>query len=64
MFALTADQQEETKKWMTGHDCPIDYEGAIGGKFTYLFTPTGIGVIERVSCSCGSVLDLTEYDKW
>ena len=64
MFKLTADQQEETKKWMTGHGCNITYEGAIGGKFTYAFTPTGIGVIERVTCSCGSVLDLTEYEKW
>ena len=58
MFKLTEDQQEETKEWMHGHDCPIDYEGAIGGKITYNFTPTGLGVIERVSCSCGSVLDL------
>jgi hypothetical protein len=64
MFKLTEDQQEEAKKWINGHGCPIDYEGAIGGKITYNFTPTGIGVIERVTCSCGSVLDLTEYDKW
>jgi hypothetical protein len=64
MFKLTEDQQEETKEWMNSHDCTIDYEGAIGGKITYNFTPTGLGVIERVSCSCGSVLDLTEYDKW
>jgi hypothetical protein len=47
MFKLTEDQQEETKEWMTGHDCPIGYEGAIGGKITYNFTPTGIGVVEK-----------------
>ena len=64
MFKLTAEQQDETKEWVSGHGCPIDYEGAIGGKFTYNFTPTGLGVVEKVTCSCGSVIDLTLYDKW
>ena len=64
MFNLTAEQKEQTNKWMMGHGCPVAHEGAIGGKITYSFTPTSLGVVEKVSCSCGVTLNLTEYDEW
>lgn len=28
--------------------------GAIGGRYSYIFTPTGLGTIGRVRCSCGA----------
>jgi hypothetical protein len=40
------------------------YSGAIGGAYSYVFTPTGIGIVFKVKCSCGEVLDLTDYDSW
>ena len=45
--------------WKNG----FPYGGAIGGGVTYMFTPTSIGVVEKVE-SYGKELDLTEYDLW
>lgn len=39
------------------------YEGAIGGGLTYHFTPTGIGVVFKVTYDVYE-LDLTDYDSW
>lgn len=40
------------KHWDKEHDCP-KYDGAIGGRFSYHFIPTSIGVVGEVRCSCG-----------
>lgn len=37
----------------------------IGGKFTYIFTPTGIGTAVVVRCNaCGEEKDITDVDSW
>lgn len=37
----------------------------IGGKFTYIFTPTGIGTAIIVRCNaCGEEKDITDVDSW
>ena len=51
-------------KWLLNHECTIDDEGAIGGKITYTFTPTGLGDIVKCKCACGKEIDVTEYEKW
>jgi hypothetical protein len=38
--------------------------GAIGGMFTFSFTPTTIGTIVTVKHSSGAEIDLTDYDLW
>jgi len=38
--------------------------GAIGGRLTYSFTPTGLGTVVVVMCACGAKLDLTDVDNW
>lgn len=44
------------------------YLGAIGGGLTFEFTPTGLGVVERVVFCKGSTfeasIDLTDYESW
>lgn len=35
---------------------------AIGGKFTFLFTPTGLGVFITVKCRCGDNQLLTNVE--
>lgn len=40
------------------------YAGAIGGRFSYKFTPTGLGTIIHCECACGDHLDVTDYDGW
>ena len=34
-------------------DRNLNWAEAIGGRFTYTFIPTSIGVIGEVTCSCG-----------
>lgn len=60
-FGLDAEQYAQALKWMRAHEHP---SGAIGGVHTFEFTPTGIGVVERVRCACGEHLDLTDYGSW
>lgn len=49
--------------WEAGYP----YEGAIGGGITYEFTPTSLGIVERVKYTTYSKvyeLDLTDYKSW
>jgi hypothetical protein len=63
MFQLTEAQDAKLRSWLaTLPDVPT---GAAGGRITYLFTPTGLGVIMEVrDNSTGKSLDLTEYEDW
>ena len=35
-----------------------------GGRFSYIFTPTAIGVAVTVECACGDSADCTDYESW
>lgn len=74
-FGLDDVEQQKCNEWLVKHtpDCPyvisakennMNPGGAIGGLHTYSFTPTGIGVVVKVVCSCGESVDLTDYDSW
>ncbi len=62
-FELTPEQEKTLNEWMQDKD---SYSGAIGGDVTFQFTPTSIGVIEKViyfkGTSKEAMLDLTDYD--
>ena len=66
MFKLSEEDIEKWKTWNTEHKkvCKSLYAGAIGGRLTYCFTPTGLGTIIEVKCLCGETLDLTDVDAW
>lgn len=41
------------------------YYGAMGGGLTYSFTPTGLGVIVKITeAITGEEIDVTDYDTW
>lgn len=41
------------------------YDGAIGGRYTFSFTPVGVGLIIKVSNGLTEdTIDLTDYDSW
>lgn len=45
------------------HDFP-NY-GACGGAYTYLITPTSIGVVIKVkNCVTDEIIDLSDYEDW
>lgn len=50
--------------WASSHQCTITYEGAIGGKYTYMFAPTSLGMVTKVECACGAIIDVTDYNDW
>ena len=52
-FGLTEDEQKQVDEFISQHS---HYFGAIGGGFTYTFTPTSIGEIGKVTCADGSSL--------
>ena len=61
-FNCTADEWNKIWAWTNKHtkekhwdsvcDCPTS-SGTIGGRYSYEFTPTSIGTIGVVKCTCG-----------
>ena len=70
MFELDEQEQERFHEWNSKHmkECPLlktpDGLGAIGGRLTYCFTGTSLGMIVKVQCGCGEECDLTDYSHW
>ena len=47
------------------HGEPLPYYGAIGGAYTYSFSPTSLGCVVKVRNSVtGDEIDLTDYSAW
>ena len=69
-FEFTEEQVKKIDVWDKQHECKLkDEKGnrrltTTGGRLKYTFIPTSIGMIQKVRCSCGVELDLTEYNKW
>lgn len=60
-FALTEEQELKAAHWMA--EKKVKHQGAIGGQFTFEFTNTSIGQIQKVrDCVSNEVLDLTDYE--
>ena len=63
MFELDKEQIKKFNKWKKKQDKFGDYVGAICGRFTYSFTPTGLGVIVQVTNNLTKdKLDLTDWN--
>ena len=58
------DTLKKYKAWKKKVQVSLEELGAIGGEFTYMMTPTSIGVIYVVEHSSGEKFDLTNYDLW
>ena len=64
-FPMTEEEVQKAEKWMKEHTESAhkgESFGAIGGQYTYEFTPTSIGVLCGVRCSCGAHITLTDLD--
>jgi hypothetical protein len=63
MFSLDKDQLKKLEEWMQTHKKV--YTGAIGGRYTYSFTPTSLAVIVKVKDGItNEEIDLTDYTGW
>lgn len=63
VFEITQEDEVEFETWLSEHDktCPLkerSTQGAIGGRLTYSFTPTGIGLMKKISCACGKEINV------
>ncbi len=71
-FTISDEKWNEIMKWQKEHVAEkhsyIDKNGekqpkiagAIGGRFSYTFVPTSIGIFAKCKCTCGEELDITE----
>jgi len=73
IFKLTDEDSEKVNNWIKEHkqdkNCKYSIPngqktGAIGGAYTYSFTPTSIGTIKKVECACGVEFNFTNFDLW
>jgi len=63
-FSLDKFESEKLKEWFKTKDLSA-YSGAIGGRFTYSFTPTSLGTIVKVKDGLDdTTIDLTDYESW
>ncbi len=58
MFDITTQDEVEIETWLNEHDKTCQFkerssQGAAGGRLSYRFTPTGIGLMKKVTCACG-----------
>lgn len=57
-FPISEEEEKSIDNWIDEHEkkCKGGH-GAVGGKYTYHFIPTSIGVIGTIKCSCGKEFD-------
>lgn len=65
-FGFSVRDWETIIHWQRTHKCRYrlkngcQYFGCIGGGYTYSFTPTGIGTIYEISCTCGKKMEFDD----
>ncbi len=66
VFQASETEHQTYVAWYREHEKTCQGStGAIGGKYTFSFTPTGLGDVVKVSCGlCGEVKDCTDFDQW
>lgn len=74
MFIVDEKEAAKMAAWLDEHNktCPFyddgtspsSPSGAIGGRLTYCFTPTGLGVITILRCACGQEVNVTDFENW
>ena len=62
-FPISAEQEQRIKEWQDKHDAEVHglktlkervhAGGCIGGRYSYEFVSTSIGVIGTAKCNCG-----------
>lgn len=63
-FVVSKEEQRAIALWAREHDCDARGIGAAGGRITYCFTPTGLGICTAAKCVCGDSIDVTACEGW
>lgn len=57
-FPISEEEDKALNKWIKNHEKEHKGgHGCVGGKYTYIFTPTSIGTFGTIKCSCGESFD-------
>ena len=61
---FTENEQLEYALFITKHD-KCKYKSTIGGKMSFIFTHTGIGIITSLRCNkCKKEKNITDFNNW
>ncbi len=67
-FKISTEDNIKIASWLKDHlpDCVYTDkdQGAIGGLYTFCFTPTSLGTVTIIKCSCGEEFNFTDFDLW
>lgn len=64
-FVVSKEEDDKIVEWMRKHREEKHQgrgDGAIGGRFSWIFTPTSIGTIGMVQCICGETFTFRELE--
>ncbi len=62
-FRITDEQGEKLMKWLDSKGQV--YTGAMGGRYTYSFSPTSLGIVVKVKDEVlKDEIDLSDYQDW
>ena len=67
-FPISEDESKAISDWIDKHEKEkhprpeglFPRGGAIGGSYSYIFTPTSVGVFGTIKCTCGEKFDFQE----
>ncbi len=64
-FTIFPPEMEKLNEWFKTKNLN-KYSGCSGGRFTYSFTPTSIGMVITVTDAMEQkdTIDITDYDGW
>lgn len=65
IFYISEEEGQVIRAFLDEHNAiHRGKDGAIGGRFTYSFTPTSLGQITCVKCACGAKINATNFEDW
>lgn len=65
VFDLNEKEEQSIKEWIIKQKEKKDKSTTIGGRFSYIFTPTGIGIGITIKDNLlYETFDATDYDCW
>ena len=64
-FEISKEEFDAIHAWKVAHENEKHggypcYSGAIGGQYDYIFTPTSIGEVGEIKCTCGETFRFRE----
>ena len=63
-FSIPEEETTKITGWKIQHEQahPMCKTAAGGGRYSYIFTPTSLGIIGEIKCMCGAVFTFRELE--